>query len=129
MSTFKPVVPRKGSSLVFLSALCHTSLVSLSLVKIRGQDHNCLRELFIRASLSQSKISVSQSSDTSEYVSAYNTQNSVIFYNTPMQTMIPTERSYKRKKRGYLNLWALCCSCVVLRMWGQEGSVCLSVCL
>ena len=86
---FRPVVPRKGSLLGFLSVLHHTSLVlsselsgsllssssvlvSLSLVTNMAEGHNCLCELVVGTSLSLSKISLSLLSETSERVTAYN---------------------------------------------------------
>jgi hypothetical protein len=73
---FRPVVPRKGSLLGFLSVLHHTSLVSssqfpgsllssclvlvsLSIVTTMIEDHNCLHELVAELSLSLSKLSLS----------------------------------------------------------------------
>jgi len=36
--------------------------------------------------------------------------------------MISTERIYKRKQKGYLNLWSLA-AVYVVTVWGQEGKV------
>jgi hypothetical protein len=73
ITIFRTVVPRKGSLPGFLSDLHHTSLVSselsgsllssstvlvsLSLETTTAEDHNCLRELVVGASLPLSKIS------------------------------------------------------------------------
>jgi hypothetical protein len=38
---------------------------------------------------------------------------------------IATDGGYERKCGVYLQLWSLCWSRVILRIWGQEGSVCL----
>jgi len=48
-----------------------TVFVSLSLVKTKRQDQDCLHRRAVGMTLSLSKISVSQSSDTSQYVSTY----------------------------------------------------------
>jgi len=79
---------------------------SLSLVKTKGQDHDCLHGLIVGMSKSPPKISVSQSSDLSECVSTYNLDKVAFFFLTHLgKAMISTEISYERKQRGYLNLW------------------------
>jgi hypothetical protein len=82
---FRPVIPRKGSLLGFLSVLHHTSLVlssklsgslfssssvlvSLSLVTTTAEDHNCLHKLVVGMSLSLSKLLLSLLSETSESI-------------------------------------------------------------
>jgi hypothetical protein len=52
---------------------------SLSLVKTKRQDHDCLHGLIVGISMSPPKISVSQSSDISEYVSTYNSDTVSFF--------------------------------------------------
>ena len=105
-----------------------TVLHSLTLVKTKRQDDDCLHEV-VGMTLSLSKISVSQSSDTSEYVSTYNSHKLPSNFIT-QNTMISTGGSYNRKYRGDLNLRSLSCSHMFLRMWGQEGGcVCVCVCV
>lgn len=75
-----------------------TLYASLSLVKTKGQDHDCLHGLIVGMSKSPSKISVSQSSDISEYVSTYNSDKVALFFITHLgKVMISTEISYERK--------------------------------
>jgi len=100
-----------------------TVLVLLSLIKTKRQGHDCLHGGVVGTTLSLSKISVSQSSDTSEYVSTYNSHKLLSNFIT-QKAMISKEGSYNRKYRGYLNLRSLSCSHMFLRMWGQEGCVC-----
>jgi hypothetical protein len=78
---------------VFAGLFCHQSypahyfllftvLVSLSLVNSKGWYHDCLRKIVVGMSLSLSKIAVSQSSETSEYVSTYNWDKIQLSYMT-----------------------------------------------
>ena len=60
--------------------------VSLLLVKTKGQDCDCLCELVVGMYLSMSKMSVSQSSETSEHVSTYNSHKSIVFHDAPNQS-------------------------------------------
>jgi hypothetical protein len=71
---------------------------SISLIKTKGQIHDCVQGLTVGMSLSQSKISVSQSSDISEHVSTYNSHKISLFFITHLRkAMISTEISYERK--------------------------------
>jgi hypothetical protein len=101
-----------------------TVLDSLSLVKTTRQDDDCLHGGVVGMTLSLSKISVSQSLDTSEYVSTYNSHKLLSNFIT-QKAMISTEGSYKRKYKGDPNLRSLWCSHMFLRMWGQEVCVCV----
>jgi len=99
ITIFRPVVPRRGSLLGFLSVINQMSLVlsselsgsllssssvleSLSLVKTMPEGHNSLRDLVVGTSLSLSKISLSLLSETSEHVSAYNSHKILSSFRT-----------------------------------------------
>jgi hypothetical protein len=142
ITIFKPVASKNGLFLAFLIVLHYMSLVlssqlsgsllssssvlvSLSQVKIKGQGHDCLGELVVGMSTSFSKISVSQSSETSQHISPYNSHQILSFITLLCKAMIATEGSCERKYRGYHNLWSVCCSHIILRMWGHDQSVCM----
>jgi len=137
ITIFRPVVPRKGSLIGFLSVLHHTSLiissefssslhsssivlVSLLLVTTMTEDRNYLCEL-VGTSLSLSKLSLSLWSETSECISAYNSHK-ISSSCRPFlcNAIIATEE----KQREYLNKWSLCCSLMVLKIGGHDRSVC-----
>jgi len=75
-------------------------------------------------SLSLSKMSVSKSSDIRIWT-CINLNKISSFITLLHKAMISIEGSDETKWRGYLNLWSLCCCHMVLRVWGQEGSVCV----
>jgi hypothetical protein len=95
-------------------------LVWLSLVKTKWQ----ITIIYVEEFGGLSKIWVSRSSYIRICIRMYLTQNIVVFVNTPMQNHDSWLGSDERKYRGYMNLWLPCCSHTVLRLWGQEGSVC-----
>jgi hypothetical protein len=83
---------------------------------------NCLRELVVGTSLSLCMLSLSLQSETSERVSAYNSHKVLSSCRTFLhKAMIAAEG----KQREYLNEWSLCCSLIVLKITGQDLSVCL----
>jgi len=86
---------------------------------------SCVCNLVVGTSLLPSKISFSLSSETTEHVSPYNSHKVLPSFTTVLcKVMIATEGSYKRKWRGYLNELFLCCSLMILKIRGQDQSVC-----
>jgi hypothetical protein len=106
----------------------HACQIKLKRFLLKGQGCDCFRELIVGTSLSLSKISDSLSSETSENVAACISHKILwSFITFQLKAMIVTEGTYQRKYRAYFVLGSLCCSRVILRMWGWEESVCLQL--
>jgi hypothetical protein len=102
--------------------LPHFVLVSLSLLKTKGQITIVYMEELWGYHCHYPKFQF-DSHQTSEYGRAYNLHKISSFITLLHKAMIYTSGTDETKWRGYLNLWLLCCCHLVLRMWGQEGSV------
>jgi hypothetical protein len=115
--------------LVF-SGCCHNKCQACQIKSTRfllkGQGCDCLRELIVGTSLLLSEISDSLSSETSEHVATYNSHKMLwSFVTLLLKVVIVTKGAYRRKYRVYLVLWSLCCSRIILQVWGWKESVCL----
>ena len=99
-------------------------LVSLSLATTKGRT-----KMFICNSCEDVPVPVTVQNFSFTIIrdaSAYNAHKmSSSFIILLCKAIVCTEGSDERKQTGYLNLWLLCCKYMGLRMWGQEGSVCL----
>jgi hypothetical protein len=142
INTFRYVVSRKGPLLDYLCFTPNNTSFIIGVIwfttfflfytcftvtsKNYSRRSNCLPKLLVGILLSLSKISFSQSSETSEHVSTQNSHKILPSFVTFLcQAMITTEGNYERKWRGFLNQWLLCCRFMILRKGCQMWSVCL----